>query len=151
MKKVILFAIFIYSNFLISQNGILVPPENVRKAFENQYPSKKPIWDIEYSGKSDDVIFEAKFNDAPNILAFARYDKSGNFKAYKGQILVNKIPKKAQTYLKKNYPAKSLKQFFSVVDNLNVRTYEAAVIKDSKFYNIIFDQNGEFNRKTQIR
>ncbi|WP_338839955.1 hypothetical protein [Flavobacterium ginsenosidimutans] len=151
MKNILLLAFFIYSHFLIGQNATLVPPENIRTAFENQYPKKKPIWDIEYSSKNDDVIFEAKFNETPKTIAFARYDKNGNFKAYKGQILLNKLPKKAQTYLKANYPVKSLKQFFAVNDNLNVRTYEAAVIKDSKFYNVIFDQDGEFYKRVQIR
>lgn len=151
MKKIILFTVFIYSNFLIGQGASLVPPENVVKAFENQYPKKKAIWDIEYSGKGDDVIFEAKFNAAPKTIALARYDNDGNFKAYKVQTQLAKLPKKAQTYLKANYSVKSFKQFFSVVNDLKEKTFEAGVTKDGKSYNVIFDQEGEFYKRTQIR
>ncbi|KRD61195.1 hypothetical protein ASE40_06495 [Flavobacterium sp. Root935] len=150
MRKIILFAFVIYSNFLIGQNGIIVPPENIRTAFENQYPQKKPVWDIEY-GKNEDIIFEAKFNETAKTIAFARYDKEGNFKAYKTQTLLTKLPKKAQAYLKENYPVKSLTQFFAVVNNLNIKSYEAGVVKDAKFYNLVFDQDGEFYKRIQIR
>jgi len=151
MRNIILFAFVVCSNFLIAQNGILLPPENIRTAFEKQYPKKKPIWEVEYSSKNEDVIFEAKFNETPKIAAFARYDKNGNFKAYKAQTILTKLPKKAQVYLKENYPVKSLRQFFSVVNDLNVKSYEASLIKDSKFYNIIFDEDGEFYKRVQIR
>lgn len=151
MRSIILFALIIYSNFIIGQNGILVPPDNIKTAFETQYPKKKPIWDIEYNDKNDDVIFEAKFNETPKKIAFAKYDKNGNFKSYKGQILVNELPKKAQTYLKANYSVKSLKQFFAVTDNLNVKTYEAVVTKDAEFLSVIFDQNGEFYKRIHTR
>ncbi|KAF2327838.1 hypothetical protein [Flavobacterium ginsenosidimutans] len=151
MKKIILFAVFIYSNFLIGQGASIVPPENVVKAFENQYPKKKATWDIEYIGKGDDVIFEAKFSAAPKTIGLARYDQNANFKSYKVQILLAKLPKKAQSYLKANYSVKSFKQFFSVVDDLKEKTFEAGVTKDGKYYNVIFDQEGEFYKRTQIR
>jgi len=151
MKKIILFAVFIYSNFIIGQGASIVPPENVVKAFESQYPKKKAIWDIEYTGKGDDVIFEAKFNAAPKTIGLARYDQNANFKYYKVQILLAKLPKKAQSYLKANYSVKSFKQSFSVLDDAGKQTFETGVIKDSKFYNIIFDQDGEFYKRAQIR
>ena len=151
MKHIYLFVFFIYSSFLIGQTGMLVPPENIREAFEKQYPKKKPIWDMEYSAKGDDVIFEAKFKETAKTTAYARFDKNGNFKAYKVQIALIKLPKKAQAYLKKNYGKKSFKTFFSVVNDLNVKTYEAGVVKSAKFYNIIFDQDGEFYKIIQIQ
>lgn len=151
MKKIILFTFFIYSNFLIGQGASIVPPENVVKAFESQYPKKKAIWDIEYTGKGDDVIFEAKFNAAPKTIGLARYDQNAIFKSYKVEILFIKLPKKAQSYLKANYAVKSFKKSFSIVDNEGKQAYETGVIKDSKFYNIIFDQDGEFYKRAQIR
>jgi len=151
MKKIILFSIFLYSSIIVGQGATLVPPENVVKAFENQYPNKKAIWDIEYSAKNDDVTFEAKFNKTPKTIAYALYDKNGDFKAYKVQIEMSNLPKKAQAYMKANYSVKSFKQSFSVKDSENKQTYESGVIKDSKFYNIIFNQDGEFYKRTQIR
>ncbi|KAF2079864.1 hypothetical protein [Flavobacterium sharifuzzamanii] len=121
MRKIFLFVFFISMSFAKAQNGTLVPPDNVVKAFENQYPKKKAIWDIEYSGNGDDVIFEANFNAAPKTIALARYDKNGAFKAYKVQVSITKLPKKVQTYLKANYSVKSYKQFFSVIDNTDKR------------------------------
>ncbi|MET3028715.1 PepSY-like domain-containing protein [Flavobacterium sp. UW10123] len=151
MRKIFLLVFLISMSFVKAQNGTLVPPDNVLKAFENQYPKKKAIWDLEYSGAGDDVTFEAKFNAAPKTIALARYDKNGAFKAYKLQVPITKLPKKVQTYLKTNYSVKSYKQFFSVTDNTDIKTYEAGVTKDSKFYNLIFDQDGEFSKKVQIR
>jgi hypothetical protein len=151
MKKNILFAIFLFTNIIMGQGAKLVPPDNILKAFENQHPNKKPSWDIEYSAKNDDVTFEAKFNETPKTIAYALYDKNGDFKSYKVQIPMNKLPKKAQAYMKANYSVKSFKQSFSVKDSQNVQTYESGVIKDSKFYNIVFDQDGEFYKRIQIR
>jgi hypothetical protein len=151
MKNIFLAGAFLWCGLLLAQNSLVVPPQNIRTAFENQYPKKKAVWDIEYSGKSDDIIFEAQFNETAKTIAFARYDKDGLFKAYKVQILLNKLPQKAQTYLKKNYSTKSYRQFFSVVNDLNVNTYEANVIKDAKFYSLNFDKNGEFFKRVQIR
>ena len=92
-----------------------------------------------------------KFSDLSKIKNMDVFDKNGNFKAYKVQIALIKLPKKAQAYLKKNYGKKSFKTFFSVVNDLNVKTYEAGVVKSAKFYNIIFDQDGEFYKIIQIQ
>lgn len=151
MKNIFLFFAFLWYSFLLAQNSLIVPPENIRTAFEKQFPKKRAVWDIEYSSKGDDIIFEAKFYETLKTIAFARYNKEGLFKAYKVQILINKLPKNAQTYLKRNYTVKSYKQFFSVVNELNVGTYEAGVIKDAKFYNLIFDKNGNLFKRVQIK
>ena len=151
MKSILLFATLFYSSFLIGQSAILLPPDNVIKAFEKQYPKKKVTWDVEYSSKNEDVTFEAKFYDKPKTLAFAYFDKEGNFKVYKLQIPLTKLPQKAQSYLKTNYSVKSFKQSFSAVDFENIKSYETGVIKDSKFYKIVFDENGEFTKRVQIR
>ena len=66
-------------------------------------------------------------------------------KAYELQIPLSKLPPKAQTYLKKNYPSKAIKEIAVVVDNKNKTTYEVGIEKDSKFYDVIFDANGGFN------
>jgi hypothetical protein len=73
--------------------------------------------------------------------------KTANLKLIKA----SNLPQKAQMYLKTNYGVKSCKTFFSVVNGLNTKSYEAGVIKSSKFYNIIFDQKGEFYKKIQIQ
>ncbi|WP_289660927.1 hypothetical protein [Flavobacterium panacagri] len=151
MRTIILFSIFIYSSWAAGQGASIVPPDIVISTFEKQYPKKKAIWNVEYSGKNDDIIFEAKFSQPPKLVAYAQYDENGIFKVYKVQTPLLKLVKKAQVYLKTNYPVKSVKQVFSVVDNVDKKRYEVGVIKDSKFYNLIFDQDGEFLKKVQIK
>lgn len=124
----------------------VTPPELVRAAFEKEYPGKTPVWYEEYVGDDNDEIrYEAKYNLNTTTNALAIYDNLGNMKAYELQIPLSKLPPKAQTYLKKNYPAKAIKEIAVVVDDQNKTTYEVGVEKDSKFYDLIFDKNGGFD------
>ncbi|AWK06579.1 hypothetical protein HYN56_21045 [Flavobacterium crocinum] len=151
MRTFILFLFFICCNLVKGQGASIVPPDNVINAFEKQYPKKKANWNVEYGSKNDDITFEAKFTQAPKTIAFAQYDQNGVFKVYKVQMPVLKLAKKIQSYLKANYSVKSVKQVFSVMDYSNKKSFEVGVIKDSKLYNLIFDQDGEFLKRIQIR
>ncbi|MBZ4044322.1 PepSY-like domain-containing protein [Flavobacterium hibisci] len=138
-------------SYLTAQEGInmkktVIPPELVRAAFEKEYPGKTAVWSEEYVGDDNDEIrYEAKYNVNNTTKALAIYDNSGNMKAYELQIPLSKLPPKAQAYLKKNYPAKAIKEIAVVVDDKNKTTYEVGVEKDSKFYDLIFDRNGGFD------
>ena len=107
MKFFYLFTAFLCFNFLIGQQSILLPSEKTVKAFEKQYPQKKPIWSMEYGKNENDINFAAKFTIAAKTQAYAVYDSDGNFKKYKEQISSAKLPKNGQTYLDTNYPVKS--------------------------------------------
>ncbi|WP_281310006.1 PepSY-like domain-containing protein [Flavobacterium flavigenum] len=151
MRRVsLIFALFSFS-FLVAQEGTnmkktVIPPELVKAAFEKEYPGKIPVWSEEYVGDDNDEIrYEAKYNVNNTTKALAIYDNSGNMKAYELQIPLSKLPPKAQTYLKKNYPAKTIKEITVVVDDKNKTTYEVGIEKDSKFYDLIFDKNGGFD------
>ncbi|OIV39874.1 hypothetical protein [Flavobacterium johnsoniae] len=72
MKNIFLAGAFLWCGLLLAQNSLVVPPQNIRTAFENQYPKKKAVWDIEYSGKSDDIIFEAQFNETAKNSSFCQ-------------------------------------------------------------------------------
>ncbi|WP_163401010.1 PepSY-like domain-containing protein [Flavobacterium fluviatile] len=145
-----IFAMFSFS-LLIAQNGTImkktvIPPEIVRVAFEKENPGKTAVWYEEYVGDDNDEIrYEAKYNVNNTTKALAIYDNLGNMKAYELQIPLSKLPPKAQTYLKKNYPAKAIKEITVMVDNKNKTTYEVGVEKDSKFYDVVFDKNGKFD------
>ncbi|WP_264538043.1 hypothetical protein [Flavobacterium sp. N1736] len=153
MKNILLLIAFLCSSFLIAQKGVLVPPDAVTIAFEKQNPKKIASWSIEY-GKSDDVYFEATFNTTAKNKAFALYDSNGVFKSLKTQILIAKLPLKAQTYLKKNYPAKGKVQpvgkILNKIDDTNSETYIAEIKKDKKLYNVVFDKDGEFIKRIEI-
>lgn len=169
MKKLLLFKTLLCFNFLIGQQSILLPSENIVKAFEKQYPQKKPIWSMEYGKNENDIYFAAKFTTTGKTQAYAVYDSDANFKAYKEQISSAKLPQAVLAYLDANYPAKSssksksksktktkaapaapVREAYSVVDAKNKTTYEVKAVKDGKNYNLIFDTDGNLIKTIQI-
>jgi hypothetical protein len=151
MKNVFLIAVFLCSSFLMAQEGtnmkkVVTPPEKVKFTFEKEYPGKVPVWSEEYVGDDNDEIrYEAKYTVDSKTKATAIYDNLGILKAYELQIPLNKLPLAAQTYLKKNYAAKAVKEIALVVDYKKTTTYEVGVQKDGKFYDVLFDKDGDFN------
>jgi hypothetical protein len=164
MKKLLLFTTFLCCNFLIGQQSTLLPSENIVKAFEKQYPQKKPIWSMEFGKDENDINFEAKFTTAAKTQAYVTYDSDGNFKTYKEQISSAKLPKNIQLYLDTNYPVKTspkskvktkavpvtVREAYSVIDAKNKATYEVRVKKDGENYNLIFDTEGNLIKRIQI-
>ncbi|WP_343694579.1 hypothetical protein [Flavobacterium sp.] len=148
--------------------SILLPSENIIKAFEKQYPKKNPNWSMQYGAKEDDITFIAKFKATGNTQAYAVYESNGNFKAYKEQIPGSKLPKEIQAYLDANYPIKSntksktkskvkvktpavpAREAYSVVDAKNKMTYEVKTKKDGKNYSLLFDTEGNLIKTIQI-
>lgn len=125
---------------------VVTPPEKVKITFEKEYPGKTAVWSEEYVGDDDDEVrYEAKFNKDKNTKAVAIYDNSGVLKAFEQQIPLSKLPINAQAYLKKNYSPKEIKEIAVVVDDKNKTTYEVGVKKDSKFYDVVFDKDGDFD------
>ncbi|KRD61196.1 hypothetical protein ASE40_06500 [Flavobacterium sp. Root935] len=151
MKNVFLTFTFLCSSFLIAQEGtnmkkVVTPPEVVRLAFEKEYPGKVPVWAEEYVGDDNDEIrYEARYNVNNTTKALAVYDNLGAMKAYELQIPLSQLPPKAQAYLKKNYPAKAIREIAVVVDYKKITTYEVGIEIDAKFYDIQFDKDGGFN------
>lgn len=146
MKNVFLLIVLFWSSFIIGQNEVITPPEKVKFTFEKEYPNKVPVWSLKYVGDDDDEIrYEAKFNTDKNTKALAVYDNLGVLKAFEQQIPLSQLPVKAQSYLKKNYSAKAIKEIAVVVDDKNKTTYEVGVEKNAKFYDVVFDKNGGFD------
>jgi len=151
MKNVLVVFTFLFSSFLIAQEGtnmkkVVTPPEKVKFAFEKEYPNKIPVWSEEYVGDDDDEIrYEAKFNTDTNTKTLAVYDNLGVLKALETQISLSQLPQKAKNYLKKNYPASAIREIAVVVDYKNKTTYEVGVEKGGKFYDVVFDKNGGFD------
>lgn len=151
MKKAFLILILLCSCLLTAQNqiapsSVVTPPEKVLFTFQKEYPGKVAVWALKYVGDDDDEIrYEGKFKTNENTESLAVYDNLGVLKAFETQIPLNKLPLKAQGYLKKNYPAKAIREVAMVVDDKNKTTYEVGVEKDSKFYDVVFDKNGGFD------
>lgn len=154
--KSIFFAFFLLcSGFLIAQEGtnmkkVVTPPEKVKFTFEKEYPNKVAVWSEEYVGDDNDELrYEAKFNSDKNTKILASYDILGVVKALETEIPLSQLPPKAQTYLKKNYSPKTIRDAVVVVTDKNITTYEVGIEKDSKFYDIQFDKNGGFDVITE--
>ncbi|MDQ6471738.1 hypothetical protein RB619_13865 [Flavobacterium sp. LHD-80] len=151
MKKLLLIILFSCNGFLIAQEGtnvkkVITPPEKVKFTFEREYPGKAAVWSEEYVGDDDDEVrYEAKFNKDKNTKAVAIYNNSGVLKAFQLQIPLSKLPLDAQVYLRKNYSPKAIKEIAVVVDDKKKTTYEVGVTKDAKFYDVVFDKDGDFN------
>lgn len=151
MKNVLLVLLFLYSSFLIGQNGtspdkVVKPPEKVLFTFQKQYPGKTAVWTLKYMGDDDDEIrYEGKFRTNEKTESLAVYDNLGVLKAFETQIPLNKLPQKTQAYLKKNYPSNAIREIAVVVDDKNKTTYEVGVQKKGRFYDLVFDQNGGFD------
>jgi len=151
MKNTFLAFTFLCSSFLLAQDGtnmkkVVTPPEVVRMAFEKEYPGKVPVWSEEYVGDdADEIRFEARYNVTNATKAVAIYDNLGNMKAYELQIPFSQLPPKTQVYLKKNYTPKEIREAAMVVDNKNKTTYEIGVMKKAKFYDVVFDKDGDFD------
>lgn len=150
MKNVLLAFTFLCCSFLHAQEGttmnrVITPPDKVKFAFEREFPGKVPVWSEEYVGDdADEIRFEARYNVSDKTKAVAIYDNLGNMKAYELQIPFKQLPIPAQSYLKKNYKAKAIQEIAMVVDDKKKTTYEVGVTKDTKFYDIVFDAEGDF-------
>lgn len=151
MRNLFFIIPFLYSSLLIGQNEtypdkVVTPPEKVAQIFQKEYPGKTPSWTLKYAGDDDDEIrYEAKFKNDKNTNALAVYDNWGVLKAFELEIPLSQLPQKAQAYLKKNYPANAIKEVAVVVDDRNKTTYEVGVVKNSRFYDVVFDKNGSFD------
>lgn len=151
MKNIFFIIAFLYTSFLIGQNGtspdkVVTPPDKVLYTFQKEYPGKKAVWTMKYVGDDDDEIrYEAKYTTDKKANALAVYDNLGVLKAYELQIPLSQLPPKAQLYLKNNYPANAIKEIAVVVDDKSKTTYEVGIRKDSKFYDVVFDKNGGFD------
>lgn len=143
MKNFYLAAAFLISSLVMGQKNGVLPPVNVKMAFEKQYPNKAALWSIEQGDQKDDIKFEAKFKETATTKAYAVYDGKGVFKAYKTQIQIDQLPFKAQLYLKKEYPAKPARQILLVIDAQNKTTYKVEGKNNIKFYDVIFNKEGE--------
>ena len=151
MRNLLLIVVFLCNGFLFAQEGtnmrkVIIPPDKVKFTFEKEYPGKTAVWSEEYVGDDDDEVrYEAKFNKDKNTKAVAVYNNLGVLKAFEQQIPLSKLPLSAQAYVKKNYPPKSITEIAVVVDDKNKTTYEVGVKKNSKFYDVVFDKDGDFD------
>lgn len=112
-------------------------PANVKEAFAKDFPEKKAKWEME----DGDYEAHLKINGSD---ASAIYDKKGHRKAVELTIATSELPTDVLEYVKKKYPTSKIVETAKTTDDKNAVTYEAAIGKNGKTFDLIFDSNGKF-------
>lgn len=122
----------------------IVPPLIVKIAFEKEFPKETPTWTKDFGGEDlDQIRYEAKFKNGTSE-GLAVYDNLGNLKAYEVLIQKEDIPANAVSYLNSNYKNFTIRESSKVKNDKNETTYEVGILRDGKFYDHIFDRDGNF-------
>lgn len=148
MKKIIVSAFLLatisFYGQATTQNQKYVPPVEARMAFEKEFPKSTPEWRLEYGGDDDDEqLFVADFVMQGDKVS-AYYNLRGEMQVLEHAITSNQVPKSIKSYLKKNYPTYKIVEAVKVRDSKKAYTYEIGLQSDSKFYDAVFDDGGDF-------
>ena len=130
-------------------NKTIVPSIGVKTAFERDFPKEIPEWTKDFGGEDlDQIRYEAKFKSS-NSRGLAVYDNEGNLNAYEVLIQKKDIPSNIVNYLKSNYANFTIDEASKVKNDKNEITYEIGIVLDGKFYDAVFDHEGDFLEITQ--
>lgn len=150
MKKASLVIVFFSTLFISTIYGQenlidkIIPTTEVKTAFEKDFPNAIPEWTQDFGGEDlDHIRFKAKFK-TNTTEELAVYDKLGDLKAYEILIPKTDIPSNSIRYLNSHYENFTISEAAKVKDENNITTYEVGIIRDEIFYDIVFDQNGDF-------
>lgn len=152
MKKAMLLLVMAGA-MLSAQNknqtaNAVVPPAEVSAAFEKEFPKMKPSWTQDYEGDdATEVRYQANFS-SNNVNKMAAFDKLGNLKAIETSLQLGQLPPDVFHYIRKNYSFETIKEAVKVVSD-NKTTYEIGIVKDNKFFDLVFDANGNFIKQQQ--
>lgn len=122
----------------------VVPAIAVKFAFEKDFPNEVPEWTKDFGGDDlNQIRYTAKFKTKTS-QGLAVYDNSGALVAYEILILKKDIPINIVNYLNKNYENFIIREASKVKNDKNETTFEIGIIRDEKFYDVIFDNNTNF-------
>lgn len=117
-------------------------PANVKSAFEKKYPNVKvEKWEKEGAD------FEAEF-DLNKVESSALFDANGSFKEIEQEINTTELPKPATEYCTKTFADYKIVESSKITDASGTITYEAEVKKGKEELDVIFDQKGNFIKKS---
>lgn len=147
MKKLLFLFVMMGAAILQAQNKTN-PPAEVSAAFEKEFPKMKPSWTQDYEGDAaTEVRYEATFS-SNNVNKMAVFDKLGNLKAVETSLQLGQLPPNVFHYIRKNYSFETIKEAVKVVRD-KTTTYEIGIVKDNKFYDLVFDAGGNFVKQQQ--
>ena len=122
----------------------IIPSIEVKIAFEKDFAKEIPEWTKDFGGEDfDQIRYKAKFKTNTSE-GLAVYDNIGNLKAYEVSIQKKDIPANSINYLNKKYENFTISDASKVRNDKNEITYEVGIVRDRKFYDIVFDNNGYF-------
>ncbi len=116
-------------------------PAKVKEAFSKQYPGAKAEWEKEGAD------FEAEF-DLDKIETSAVYDMNGTFKELEQEIKVAALPKGVTDYCAKNFAGYKLEEAAKITEASGKTMYEAEMEKGKEHFDAIFDDKGNFIKKS---
>ncbi len=118
-------------------------PAPVKDAFSKKYPGvKAEEWEKEGSD------FEAEFHQN-KVEMSAVFDANGTFKEVEEEIKTSALPKAVTDYFTKNFAGYKLSEASKITDAAGKVWYEAEGEKGKEKVEAIFDDQGNFVKKTE--
>lgn len=134
----LMFATFAMSTIMAQENGNVQPvPADVAESFNMLYPNVKEV-DWAFSRG----FFEACFKQKEKIVSLF-FDRKGNLKKIKNEIMESNLPISAKDLIAKEYAGWKLEKVASI-DITGTMNYETEIQKDKneKAIVLIFDRQG---------
>ncbi len=146
MKKTIIAAIafvFIVNTACAQKVKETEVPKAVVTSFQTHFKEVKvKSWDKEKDGS-----YEAEF-DWNKVETSATFSPDGKLQETEQEIKVSELPKTVTDYVAKNYAGHKIAEAAKITDAAGKMTYEAEVKKDKEEMDLLFDDKGNFIKKT---
>jgi hypothetical protein len=118
-------------------------PKAVVTSFQTHFKeAKAKSWDKEKDGR-----YEAEF-DWNKVETSATFSAGGKLLETEQEIKVSQLPKTVTDYVTKNYSGHKIAEAAKIKDATGKMTYEAEVKKDKEEIDLLFDDKGNFIKKT---
>ena len=120
-------------------------PSAVKENFTKSYPDAKNVeWIKEEDGYEAEFIIN-------KTESSATYDNDGKFKELELEIKIKELPAAASEYCTVNYADHKLSEAAKITDDAGKISFEAELTKGGEHFDIIFDAEGNFIKKTETK
>ncbi len=142
MRLMKIVAVILLTTTMIFAQGVKVPKE-VTASFNKHYPAVKTV-EWKKHGKSE---FEAKFKENGKAITV---DFAGDGAVIETEVEVTfaELPKSVDTYIAGHYKDYKKIEAIKITDQKGAVTFETKLSKKKSTIELLFDQNGNFLKKT---
>ncbi len=117
-------------------------PATVKENFAKKYPGAKvEKWEKEGAD------YEAEF-DLNKVESSAVFDAAGNFKEIEQEIKTSQLPQGVAEYCTKTFAGYKLSEAAKITNAAGTVSYEAEMTKGKEHFDAIFDEKGNFIKKS---